>query len=193
MAMAVTGQILDEGAEQIEFLATAADTDGMLVECRIQVAPGRPAPPEHSHPKLEERFSVEHGRMGYVLGDQRLEVGSGGTVIVPPGTNHTFWNAGDDELVVVSGVRPAMRFEDFVETVHVLIRDGRLAPGGRRANPLLMAVVAREYRDEWRLTRLSPVARALLPLLAFAGRRLGYRAHYSINADHLPAHRPPTV
>jgi len=191
--MAVTGQVLDEGAEQIEFLATASDTDGKLVECRIQVAPGRPAPPEHSHPKLEERFSVEHGRMGYVLGDQRLEVGSGGTVIVPPGTNHTFWNAGDDELVVVSGVRPAMRFEDFVETIHVLIRDGRLAPGGRRANPLLMAVVAREYRDEWRLTRLSPVARALLPLLAFAGRRLGYRAQYSINADKLPAHRPPTI
>jgi mannose-6-phosphate isomerase-like protein (cupin superfamily) len=193
MAMAVTGQVLDEGAEQIEFLATAADTEGKLVECRMRVAPGRPAPPEHSHPRLEERFAVEHGRMGYVLGDQRLEARAGATVAVPPGTNHTFWNAGDDELAVVSDVRPAMRFEDFVETIHVLIRDGRLAPGGRRANPLLLAVVAREYRDEWRLTRLSPVARALLPLLAFAGRRLGYRAHYSIHGDKLAAHRPATV
>jgi len=191
--MAVAGLILDEGAEQIEFLATAADTGGKLVECRMRVAPARPAPPEHSHPKLEERFSVEHGRMGYLLGDRRLEARAGETVIVPPGTNHTFWNAGDDELVVVGAVRPAMRFEDFVETIHVLIRDGRLAAGGRGANPLLMAVVAREYRDEWRLSKLSPVARALLPLLAFAGRRLGYRAHYSVNADELPAHRPATV
>jgi mannose-6-phosphate isomerase-like protein (cupin superfamily) len=193
MAMAVAGLVLDEGAEQIEFLATAADTQGRLVQCRIEVAPGRPAPPEHSHPKLEERFSVERGRMGYVLGDLRLEARSGETVIVPPGRNHTFWNAGGDKLVVVSSVRPAMRFEDFVETIHVLIRDGRLAPGGRRANPLLMAVVAREYRDEWRLTKLSPVARALLPLLAVAGRRLGYRGHYSINDDELPSHRPATV
>ncbi len=175
--MAVKGQVLDEGVEQIEFLATAADTGGERVECRMRVAAGRPAPPEHSHPKLEERFSVEHGRMGYVLGDRRLEARPGDTVIVPPGTNHTFWNAGDETLVVSSVVRPALRFEDFVETIHVLIRDGRLQPGGRRANPLLMAVVAREYRDEWRLTKLSPVARALLPLLAFAGRRLGYRGH----------------
>jgi len=191
--MAVKGQVMDEGAEQIEFLATAADTEGKLVECRMTVAPGRPAPPEHSHPKLEERFAVEHGRMGYVLGDRRLEATPGGTVIVSPGTNHTFWNAGDDQLVVVGEVRPAMRFEDFVETIHVLIRDGRLAAGGRKANPLLMAVVAREYRDEWRLTKLSPVARALLPLLAFAGRRLGYRGHYSANGSELPAHRPATV
>jgi len=191
--MAVKGQVMDEGAEQIEFLATAADTDGKLVECRMTVAPGRPAPPEHSHPKLEERFAVEHGRMGYVLGDRRLEAKSGETVIVPPGTNHTFWNAGDERLVVVGAVRPAMRFEDFVETIHVLIRDGRLQPGGRRANPLLMAVVAREYREEWRLTKLSPVARALLPLIALAGRRLGYRGHYSIDGDELPAHRPATV
>jgi len=191
--MAVKGLVLDEGAEQIEFLATAADTQGTLVRCRTRVAPGRPAPPEHSHPKLEERFSVEHGRMAYVLGDQRLEAPAGEIVVVPPGTNHTFWNAGDDELVVVGEVRPAMRFEDFVETIHVLIRDGRLAAGGRRANPLLLAVVAREYRDEWRLTRLSPIARALLPLLAFAGRRLGYRGHYSSNADQLSAHRPATV
>jgi quercetin dioxygenase-like cupin family protein len=193
MAMAVIGQVLDEGAEQIEFLATAADTEGRLVQCRIEVAPGRPAPPEHSHPKLEESFSVERGLMGYVLGDLRLEARSGETVIVPPGTNHTFWNAGDDKLIVISSVRPAMRFEDFVETIHVLIRGGRLAPGGRRANPLLMAVVAREYRDEWRLTHLSPVARALLPLLALAGRCLGYRGHHSINGDELSSQRPATV
>ena len=191
--MAVKGLVLDEGSEQIEFLATAADTDGKLVECRMTVAPGRPAPPEHSHPKLEERFAVEHGRMGYVLGDRRLEAKPGETVIVPPGTNHTFWNAGYDPLVVSSEVRPAMRFEDFVETIHVLIRDGRLQPGGQRPNPLLIAVVAREYRKEWRLTKLSPVARALLPLLAFAGRRLGYRGHYSIDADEHPAQRPATV
>ena len=77
---------------------------------------------------------------------------------------------------MVGEVRPALRFEDFTETTHVLIRDGRLRAGGRRANPLLMAVIANAYRDEWWLTRLSPAARALLPLLAFIGRRLGYLA-----------------
>jgi len=179
--MAVTGLVLDEGQEQIQFLSTAGDTGGELVRCLVHVAPGRPAPPEHSHPKLEEKFIVESGRFGYVLGNDTLEAKPGDVVVVPPGTNHTFWNAGQDELTVTSEIRPAMHFEDWVETIHVLIRDGRLRAGGRRPNPLLIAVVARAYRDEWRLTRLSPIARALLPMLAFFGRRAGYRPHYSVN------------
>ena len=181
--MATTGKVLDEGAEQIEFLATAADTGGEFVRCRVRVRPTRPAPPEHSHPRLEERFMVEQGRLGYVLGDRRLEANRGEVVVVPPGTNHTFWNAGQDDLSVVSEVRPAMHFEEFVETIHVLIRDGRLPAGGKRPNPLLIAVVADAYRDEWRLTRLSPIARALMPALAFLGRRAGYRSHYPANGS----------
>ena len=127
---------------------------------------------------------VEQGVLGYLLGDRRLEAGPGGVVVIPPGTNHTFWNAGGGQLSVVSEVRPALRFEDFAETIHVLIRDGRLPAGGKRPNPLLMAVVAMAYQDEWRLTKLSPVARALLPAMAFLGRRAGYRAHYSADGEH---------
>ena len=176
--MAHTGLVLDEGEEQIEFLATAADTDGALVRCRVRVTPGRPAPPEHSHPAQEETFRVEAGRLGYKLGAETREVGPGEVAVVPPGTNHTFWNAGSEPLVMVADVRPALRFEDFTETIHVLIRDGKLNPGGKRANPLLLAVVADEFRREWRLTNLSPVARSLLPALAFMGRRAGLRGHY---------------
>lgn len=181
--MPKTGDVLDEGAEQIEFLATSADTGGELVRCRVHVAASRPAPPEHSHPHQEERFVVERGRLGYVLGDSRLEVGPGEVVVVPPGTNHTFWNAGSGELSLVSELRPALHFEDFVETIHVLIRDGRLPAGGRRPNPLLLAVVAHAFRQEWRLTNLSPAARAALPVLALIGRIAGYRARYSLHGE----------
>lgn len=176
--MAYVGLVLDEGDEQIEFLATAADTNGELVSCRVRIRGSRPAPPEHSHPRQEEKFTVEHGRLGYVMGTTRHEAEPGEVVVVSPGTNHTFWNAGPDQLVIVADVRPALRFEDFTETIHVLIRDGRLKAGGKRANPLMLAVVANGYRNEWRLTHLSPIARALLPVLAFIGRRTGLREHY---------------
>jgi quercetin dioxygenase-like cupin family protein len=191
--MARVGQILDEGLEQIEFLATAATTGGELVRGRVSVAPARPAPPEHSHPKLEERFIVEQGVLGYLLGNERREAKPGEVVIVSPGTNHTFWNAGAGQLIVVTEVRPALRFEDFTETIHVLIRDGRLAAGGKRPNPLLIAVIAMAYRDEWRLTKLSPLARLLLPAMAFLGRRAGYRSHYSVDDEHSSADVPATV
>ena len=182
--MARVGQVLDEGLEQVEFLATAATTGGELVRCRMRVAPARPAPPEHSHPKLEERFIVEQGVLGYVLGNERLEAKAGELVVVPPGTNHTFWNAGPGQLSVVGEIRPALRFEDFVETIHVLIRDGRIPAGGKRPNPLLIAVVAMAYRDEWRLTKLSPIARFLLPAMAFLGRRACYCSQYSFDDEH---------
>ena len=191
--MAGVGQVLDEGLEQVEFLATAGTTGGELVRCRMRVAPSRPAPPEHSHPKLEERFIVERGVLGYMLGKERLEAMPGELVVVPPGTNHTFWNAGPDQLSVIGEVRPALRFEKFVETIHVLIRDGRLQAGGKRPNPLLIAAVAMGYRDEWRLTNLSPIARALLPAMAFLGRRLGHRSHYSLDDKQSSADVPATV
>lgn len=191
--MARIGEVLHDGQEQIEFLATAASTDGKFVQCRSRVAPGRPAPPEHSHPNQEERFTVERGRFGYILGDRRLEAGPGDVIVVPPGTNHTWWNAGTDELSALGEVSPALRFEDFVETIHVLIRDGRLRAGGRRPNPLLLAVVAQAYRREWRLTRLSPVARTMVPLLAAIGRLAGYKNHYSVESEGRESKAPAAV
>src|SRR5690242_156398 len=177
--MARVGQVLDEGQEQIEFLATAESTGGEMVRCRVRVAPRRPAPPEHSHPSQEETFRVEQGRLGYKIGAETRTAGAGESAVIPPGTNHTFWNAGDEQLVVVADIRPALRFEDFTETIHVLIRDGKLQAGGKRPNPLLMAAVADEFRREWRLTDLTPVARALVPVFAFIGRRAGLRGHYA--------------
>ena len=191
--MAYTGLVLDEGDEKIEFLVTSADSDGALVRCRARVAPGRPAAPEHSHPEQAETFRVERGLLGYKLGSETREAGAGSVAVVPPGTNHTFWNAGADELEVVIDVQPALRAEDFVETIHVLIRDGKLNQGGKRANPMLMAVVADNFRTEWRLTNLSRVARALMPVLAFIGRRAGFRGHYRANGEAAARTATPSV
>lgn len=191
--MPKTGDVLDEGGEQIEFLATSADTDGEFVRCRVLMAPSRPAPPEHSHPSQEERFTVERGRFGCILGGRRLEAGPGEVVVVPPGTSHTWWNAGTGELSVIGEISPALGFEDFVETIHILIRDGMLPAGGRKPNPLLIAVVARAYRSEWRLTRLPTLARMALPLLAVIGRVAGYKTHYSVEGEGRKSKAPAAV
>ena len=191
--MARIGDVLVEPGQQIEFLATSADSGGQLVRCRIRMASNRPAPPEHSHPNQTEQFTVERGRLGYLMGDARLEAAPGQVVVVPPGTNHTFWSAGGEELEVVAEVRPALRFEDFAETIHTLIRTGRIPAGGRRPNPLVMAVVAHTYRREWRLTKLSRVARAALPILALVGGLAGYKAHYSAQGESRDSNAPAAV
>ena len=187
--MAIRGQVLDEGAETIEFLATAADTGGEYIAMRVTVAPGRPAPPEHVHPNSAETFSVESGLLGYVIGDRRGEAGPGETMTVPANTNHTFFNVGDQTLVFTGELRPALDGERFIESIHVLIRDGGITPG-KRPNPFLMAVLGETYKDVWRLSALPAPARALMPLMAWVGRRMGYREFYG---DESPARAATAV
>lgn len=176
--MAQRGQVIDAGFERVEFLATAADTGGEYVAVRMTTQPGRPSPPAHLHPHAEERFRVESGTMAWFAGEARgTAVAGDAEVVVPAGTPHGFWNAGDDPLVVVGEARPALRMDSFVETIHTLIRDGHITPG-RPVNPLRIAVVMDEYREEWRLARIPARALPAVRLLAAAGRALGYRGWY---------------
>ena len=74
--------------------------------------------------------------------------------------------------------RPAMKMEEFFETIWGLAKDGKTNEGGV-PNLLQVAVIAREHADEYRLVRPPwPVQRALFAVLAPAGRLLGYMARY---------------
>ena len=55
----------------------------------------RPIAPPHAHDAGEEAWYVLAGRLGVRVGDRVVVAESGGGVLVPRGTAHTFWNAGD--------------------------------------------------------------------------------------------------
>jgi hypothetical protein len=50
---------------------------------------------------------------------------------VPPGTAHTFWNAGDEPCVHEVRLEPALDMEHFFEGVVTLEAQRRLPPHGR--------------------------------------------------------------
>ena len=58
-------------------------------------------PDLHLHP-YAEAFVVDDGVALFSVGDERIEVGAGHVVVVPPETPHAFKNAGDEVLRVVS-------------------------------------------------------------------------------------------
>ena len=62
-------------------------------------------PDLHYHPYAEV-FVVEAGTATFTVGDDRLEVGGGHVVVVPPETVHGFKNTGEDELRVL-GIHPS--------------------------------------------------------------------------------------
>jgi quercetin dioxygenase-like cupin family protein len=164
--------------EHLLFHRTASDTDGdhVLVEATVQpngfVAAG------HVHPLQSERFEVLSGTLGLKVGRQTLTAGAGDAVAVPPGTAHRFWNAGDCEVRFMCEVRPALAFEQLLETMFALAEDGKTNTKGM-PNPLRLADIAKAHFAVVRL----PFAPATLQRIGLAagaalGRALGYEPTY---------------
>ena len=165
--------------ETVRLVETAAETGGARLVMEAVAAPSEVRPPRHMHPLQKETMSVTRGELCYVLGNSEPRIARAGEVVtVRPGVSHTWWNAGPETLEMVGVLEPAGRFQVFIETVYGLIRDGKVGRNGI-PKPLQMAVIAREFRDDWVLTEIPrPIAAVAIPVLAVIGRALGYRPWY---------------
>jgi hypothetical protein len=79
---------------------------------------------------------------------------------------------------------PALAIEHYFETFCGLARDGKAAKNGLPRNPLQLAVLGNEFRDE--ITFPPPaqiVAGLLMAALAVVGRRLGQRSQHPAYSD----------
>jgi mannose-6-phosphate isomerase-like protein (cupin superfamily) len=76
----------------------------------------RPIAPLHVHFSDDEAWYVVSGRLGFVLGDERVEAGAGSAVMVPRGTPHSYWNAAEGETRYVIVMTP--RIAALVDAVH---------------------------------------------------------------------------
>ena len=164
--------------ERLVFLETSADTGGeyVLVECTVQ--PDGFVAAAHVHPNQTERFEIESGTIAFKLDGETIVAGPGESVVVPPGSSHKFWNAGETEAVFVTEVRPALGFERLIETMFSLASDGKTNRKGM-PNPLRLAVIANAHFDDVRLP-FPPawLQRTGLLLGAPAGRLLGFKPAY---------------
>ncbi len=169
---------------RLVFRRTAEDTNGELVEVDVFYKPGGNLPPVHYHPSQEERFEVVSGEMlTHVDGVERT-YGAGETFVLPPDSRHSMHNAGSEEAHVIWQTRPALKTEALFETMWGLMRDGKTNKKGV-PNLLHVAVLMREYQDEFRLAQLPVAIQTLLfGLLAPIGGLLGYRGRYPEYSGH---------
>ncbi|MBA3412501.1 MAG: cupin domain-containing protein [Actinobacteria bacterium] len=175
--------------ERIVFHKTSRETGGeaVVVECFVQ--PGGCVAAAHVHPDQDERFEVLKGSVGFRVGKTKLVAGPGERHLVSAGTPHRFWNAGDEEAHFVCEVRPALQFEQLIETMFALANDGKTNRKGM-PNLLRLAVIAREHFDTVRLP-FPPTAlqRMGLAMGAPLGRLFGYEPTY---AGASPSNAVPT-
>jgi mannose-6-phosphate isomerase-like protein (cupin superfamily) len=173
--------------ERVTFLATSVDTHGEAVVIETVVQPHGFVAAAHVHPAQSERFAVEAGTLGLKVGRKQVTLAAGEIAIVEAGTAHRFWNAGDEPVRFMCEVRPALRFEQLLETMFALAADGKTNRKGM-PNLLRLAVIARAYFDVVRLPFPPPVVqRAGLALGAPVGRLLGYRPTYIRTVEPLAA------
>ncbi len=184
MTVAYAGKTIESPTTRLVFELTAADTNGELLRFEQFVKGGTPEVPEHYHLRQEERFVVISGRMGVRAAGKEQMLGPGEEIVVPPGTPHTFWNAGEEEMHHVVELRPALDMETFFETVFGLQRDGRFPVEGEKRPPNLFqgALIVTEY-ENYLARPPVPVQKLLFGALAFVGRLLGYRASYPEYSD----------
>jgi len=175
-----TGQTIENPVtgERLRFLKTSRDTNGEAVVVEVTVQPDGFVAAAHVHPHQSEHFEILEGTVGFRLGREKVELGAGESVLVEPGTPHRFWNAGEEEARFVTVVRPALQFEQLIETMFNLAEDGKTNRKGM-PNPLRLAVIANAHFEDVRLP-FPPafLQRAALALGAPLGRMLGYDAVY---------------
>ena len=160
---------------------TTAEKGHEVLNVETWVDPGGGVSP-HIHPAMEERFEVLEGRLQLLAGRRWKEAAPGETVVIAPGTRHAFRNRGTEVARFVCHATPPSTLQSFLEDAAGLSRSGGIS---RRVLPrnldglLKAAVMAHHYRDM--VTLLAPlpppmIQRLVIPSLARAGERRGYRA-----------------
>ena len=180
VGMARTGQSTENPrtGDRVKWHLTSAETGGSLVRAEWWTRPGGGVTFEHVHRDAEERFEVLSGRMAAELPGRRIELGPGERIALPPRVPHRWWNAAGEDLHFIVEVDPPGHFEQTIETLFGLAREGRVRRDGS-PGLLQLAVMAREFGFEsYPTTPPLPVLRTAATLLAPLGRALGRRATY---------------
>lgn len=106
--------------ERVVFLRTAAETDGELLEMDDFWPDADHRTAKHMHPEIEERWQVVSGRVRFRIGDQERLAGPGDVVVAPPGTPHAARGDGCGPVHLRIQMRPALRWQEFVERLFAL-------------------------------------------------------------------------
>lgn len=158
----------------------AVDADGRRIEVDLWLQPGAAVAGAHLHEHFVERFEVRDGEVGFQVGkDERVVRDSDGTVEVPAGAVHDWWNAGggvahvrvEVEATPTAPGQPGARFASMIEALWSLGALGRVNAKGL-PDPLWLAAIAREYSDAIHFVKPPAIVQTVLfgPLAAIARR-----------------------
>lgn len=147
----------------------ATTTGGAYVEMDVTAEPGSQTL-IHYHPEQEETYSVLKGTLEVFHHGTWHPVRAGESHWIPRKTVHGFRNASDAPVRFLNEHRPALAFQEHLETLDRLTRAGKIRGTKDPRSLIYMSMSAVEHRPD---VSVKPPPWALRGL-AFVGRRLGY-------------------
>jgi quercetin dioxygenase-like cupin family protein len=115
--MAHVGQeIGGAGGFRLRLIKTGAETGGELLEMEGSYGGRGGLPPDHFHPRQDERFEVLEGTVRTIIDGTERKYSEGEIFELPAGTPHQM--AGDGSARVKWEVRPALRTAEFFERLY---------------------------------------------------------------------------
>lgn len=148
----------------------SAATNGAYVEMDVTAEPGSQTL-IHVHPKQEEIYHVLEGTLDVYLDGQWHPVPAGESRTVPRSAVHGFRNAGAVPVRFLNVHRPALAFQEYLETLDRLSRAGKIRGTKDPRSLIYLSMAAMEHRPDVPTKPPQWVIRGL----AFIGQRLGYR------------------
>jgi mannose-6-phosphate isomerase-like protein (cupin superfamily) len=104
------------GGFRLHLIKTGAETDGELLEMEATWGGSGELPPNHFHPRQDERFEVLEGTVRTIIDGAERSYSEGERFEVPAGTPHQM--AGNGPARVNWQVRPALRTAEFFERLY---------------------------------------------------------------------------
>jgi quercetin dioxygenase-like cupin family protein len=147
----------------------AAVTGGEYVEMECSAEPGS-GTMVHYHPEQEETFHVLEGAMEVLRDGTWIPVPRGETQVVSKGEVHAWRNAGSSPVRFRNVHRPALGFQDHLETLDRLVRAGKIRGTKDLRSIIYLSMSAVKYRPD--VTVQPP--QWTIDALAFIGRTLGF-------------------
>jgi quercetin dioxygenase-like cupin family protein len=110
------GESRSMGFSRLLFKVGTADTHGNLFVIENANLRAGDGPPLHLHFNQEELFYVLDGKIVLQVGEQRIELGSGESILAPRGIPHT-WSAMVEGSRLLGSFTPAGKMEQFFRDV----------------------------------------------------------------------------
>ena len=154
-------------SDVITFIQTRDDTNGTLLQFDNRHDERGIGPVPHRHPLQEETFIVKKGILSITIADRKFTLHAGEKAIVPPDTMHYWSNGGQGELHLLTEFRPALHFEEIIETIATLSQQGKVDEHGN-PSPVQMSATLNAYYGEFFLGTMP------VPIQVFMFRFFGW-------------------